>query len=186
VTIEIVDHRGSWPAEFATIAARLREALGERALRIDHIGSTSVPGLAAKDVIDIQVTVAALEDETLRPLLEAAGFRWLDDLRHDHLPPGLDLDPAELEKRMVVAGSGERRVNVHLRVEGRFNHRYALLFRDYLRAHPEAAAALAEVKRALAEHFPEDADAYYAVKDPVNDVILAAAREWAAATDWTP
>ena len=56
----IIDYQPTWPAEFAAIAATLRHALGDLALRIDHIGSTSVPGLAAKDIIDVQIAVAAL------------------------------------------------------------------------------------------------------------------------------
>jgi GrpB-like predicted nucleotidyltransferase (UPF0157 family) len=59
--IEIVPYRASWPNEFKTLAAELRHALGDLALRIDHIGSTSIPGLAAKDRIDVQVTVTSLE-----------------------------------------------------------------------------------------------------------------------------
>src|SRR4051794_4003824 len=64
---EIVAPSSGWPAEFAEIATALRSALGGLALRIDHIGSTAVPGLAAKDVVDIQVTVAALDAAALTP-----------------------------------------------------------------------------------------------------------------------
>src|ERR671931_2926650 len=73
-----------WPHDFARIARSLRSVLGERALRIDHIGSTAVPGLAAKDTIDVQVTVAALADANA---LGAAGFREFAPVR-DHRPPG--------------------------------------------------------------------------------------------------
>jgi GrpB-like predicted nucleotidyltransferase (UPF0157 family) len=107
-----------------------RRCLGPRALRIDHIGSTSVPGLAAKDVIDIQVTVANLADADP---LTVAGFRAQPFLE-DHRPPGVKGDPREWQKRFFNFPEGERRGNVHVRVEGRENQRYALLFRDYLRA----------------------------------------------------
>lgn len=71
-------------------------------------------------------------------------------------------------------------------LRSRPNHRYALLFRDCLWAHPAAAEAYAEIKRALARLRPGDADAYYSIKDPVCDVIVAAAEPWAVATDWEP
>ena len=94
--IEIVDYKPSWVHEFLEIGVKIRTALGARAFAIHHIGSTSVPNLAAKDVIDVQITVANLEPSVLKPLLENAGFVWRDDLIHDHTPPGLALPESEL------------------------------------------------------------------------------------------
>src|SRR5512144_1314814 len=85
--VEIVEYKESWPEEFQAIARVLRDALGPLALRIDHIGSTSVPGLAAKDIIDIQVTVQAL-DEPVGRALESAGYRRREPIIADHVPPG--------------------------------------------------------------------------------------------------
>ncbi len=186
MTIVIVDHRLAWRDEFAVVGAALRAALGERARAIHHIGSTSVPGLAAKDVIDVQVTVDMLGDD-LRPPVEGAGLglEWLDAIDGDHTPPGATVAAAEVAKRIAVARAPHRRVNVHLRVGGRWNHRYALLCRDFLRAQPGAAAAYAEVKRQLARHLPDDGEAYDDVKDPVVDILMAGAELWATATDWT-
>ena len=183
--IEIVDYKASWPAEFQAVARRLREALGASALRIDHIGSTAVPGLAAKDVIDLQVTVADLDGQ-VPELLARAGFRPWQDLMTDHSPPGVELSATELQKRLFNAPEGERRANIHLRVEGRFNQRYPLLCRDYLRAEPLAASAYGQVKRALARIVPNDVEAYYDVKDPVFDILMAGAEAWAARTSWRP
>jgi GrpB-like predicted nucleotidyltransferase (UPF0157 family) len=182
--IEIADYQDRWPSEFRSVASRLRQALGSSALRIDHIGSTAVPELPAKDVIDVQITVADLS-ETVESVLTDAGFvrrQWT----RDHMPPGSTLPDVELEKRVFGAAEGERPANIHIRVEGRFNQRYALLCRDYLRAHPPAARAYGEVKRALAAIVGDDLDAFYAVKDPVFDIIMAGAEEWATATDWKP
>ncbi len=75
---------------------------------------------------------------------------------------------------------------MHVREQGRLNQRYPLLFRDYLRADSVAAEAYAQVKRALAIAAPDDWDTYYAVKDPVCDVIIAAAEHWAVRVGWTP
>jgi GrpB-like predicted nucleotidyltransferase (UPF0157 family) len=72
-----------------------------------------------------------------------------------------------------------RRVNLHVREEGRANQRYALIFRDYLRADPLAAGAYAQIKLALARLHPTDQEAYYDVKDPVCDIIIGAAELWA-------
>jgi GrpB-like predicted nucleotidyltransferase (UPF0157 family) len=74
---------------------------------------------------------------------------------------------------------------VHVREAGRLNQRYALLCRDYLRAAPAAAAAYAAVKRTLAAQFPDDRETYADVKDPVFDVLMAAAEPWALASGWT-
>src|SRR5262249_52478566 len=158
---------------------RIRASLGERALRIDHIGSTAVPGLAAKPVIDVQVTVDDLADA--EPLLttgfeEKVGFS-------DHRPPGADGPDADWRKRFFNPPTG--RANVHVRVQGRANQRYALLFRDYLRAHPDAARAYEELKRGLARHL-RDIGPYTDVKDPACDLIAIAAEAWAAATGWEP
>lgn len=179
----IYDYRPEWPDEFAVIAAELIDVLGETALCIDHIGSTSVPGLAAKDVIDVQITVVELDEAALRRPLEGAGFVWLDGYR-DHEPPGMALEPQQLEKFLVNERSGERRANIHIRAAGRFNQQYPLLFRDYLRKHPRSADAYAEVKRRLAHIADGDAEKYYDVKDPVMDIIMDAAWPWAAGTGW--
>jgi GrpB-like predicted nucleotidyltransferase (UPF0157 family) len=184
--IAIVPYDNGWPAEFGRIGASLREVLGDSALRIDHIGSTAVPGLAAKDVIDIQVTVAALEAESLARTLGPLGYALRDHVAQDHVPPERDATPAEWRKLFFRTLDGQRRINLHVREAGRANQRYALLFRDYLRATPTTAAAYGRVKVALARLHPEDQDAYYEVKDPVCDLIIDAAERWAAATSYVP
>ena len=181
----IVPYDPNWPGEFEAIAADVRRALGPLALRIDHIGSTAVPGLAAKDVIDVQVSVAALDPEAaLAEPLQAAGF-VPHPIDRDHRPPGRDGPAADWAKRLLVETPGHRRVNLHLRVDGRPNQRYPLLFRDYLRAHAEAASSYATVKRRLAE-LSLETGIYADVKDPVTDLIMVAAEEWAARTGWHP
>jgi len=179
--VEIVAYQERWPSEFRAIAARIRQALGPLALRIDHIGSTSVPGLAAKDLIDIQITVAALDDQ-VRAALTALGYTRREDLR-DHLPPRMVGPASDWEKWFFIEPPEQRITNTHVRVQGRANQRYALLFRDYLRAHPLMAAAYAELKRRLAQHLA-DPKMYPDVKDPAVDLIYLAAEDWAVATNW--
>jgi GrpB-like predicted nucleotidyltransferase (UPF0157 family) len=180
--IVIVAYRPEWVEEFTVLARILQEALGALALRIDHIGSTAVPGLAAKDILDVQVTVHDFTPE-LDAAFRRAGYAPLDSTR-DHRPPTATGPERDWEKRMYRPAPGARRMNLHVRRAGSGNGRYALLFRDYLWAHPLAAAAYGQAKQALAQHGPTDWDLYYDVKDPICDIIMAGAEDWAAATGW--
>jgi GrpB-like predicted nucleotidyltransferase (UPF0157 family) len=178
--IEIVPAQPSWRTDFETLKiAVLRSA--PAGSRVHHIGSTAVPGLAAKDIIDIQLTVEKL-DSVDDGALATEGFEAIPGLA-DHCPPGLQLDETELKKRLYR--SGGRPANLHVRESGRFNQRYALLCRDYLRTHPVAAGAYVLIKERLARRAPADPAAYYEIKDPVFDIILAGANEWAARTAWS-
>lgn len=172
----------TWPQQFEELAARLRGWLGDRALAVHHIGSTSVPGLAAKDVLDVMVSVR--EDEDFVPVCSALakhGYR-VNPYGHDH-PVGATAGPEQWAKGYGSATSG-RPVHVHVRVEGRLNHRYALLFRDYLRAHPAMADAYGQAKHRLADLSPEDSGRFADAKDPVCDLVYLAAEEWAGRTGW--
>jgi GrpB-like predicted nucleotidyltransferase (UPF0157 family) len=187
--ITIAPYKPSWPIEFVEIAAHLRSALGDLAMRIDHIGSTSIPGLDAKDIIDIQLSLRSADDfQPAQVALESIGYSLRPGINADHLPPGFTGLETEWEKRYYSPPPGQRLTNLHVRIAGRLNQRYALLFRDYLRAHPPTAAAYASLKKVLAfyhgasdDHLP-----YVEIKDPVCDVIMAAAYEWAERVGWQP
>lgn len=180
--IEILDYKESWSTEFQEIACVLRQGLGELAKRIDHIGSTSVPGLAAKDIIDIQITVAALDDDVMSAM-NALGYRHPEGIWRDHVPPGFVGPDTHWQKFFFRPPHGQRSTNTHVRVQGRANQRYPLLFRDYLRAHPATAKAYAQLKLRLAEHLA-DLERYPYVKDPAVDLIYFPAEKWAADTGW--
>ncbi len=184
--ITIMPYNPQWPVEFRQLGAPLREMLGDLALRIDHIGSTAVPGLAAKDVIDIQVTVKELNASELVPMLTAVGYRHWEEITGDHQPPGSDDPPQEWQKLFFNTPPGQRRVNLHIRQEGRANQHYALLFRDYLRVDSQVRGAYEQIKLALARLLPEDIEAYYDVKDPTCDIIMAAAERWASQQNYRP
>lgn len=183
--VVIQPYSPEWPSEFETVRAHLQDGLGDVAARIDHIGSTSVPGLAAKDVIDVQVSVADLADQRLVPAFEKLGAT-ATDITSDHAPPGYQSEPSAWEKRYFRPPASWRPTHIHVREAGRANTRYALLFRDYLRHSAPAAGAYAQIKVALSRLHPEDVDAYYAVRDPVCDLIMDAAEHWADGTDWSP
>jgi GrpB-like predicted nucleotidyltransferase (UPF0157 family) len=163
-----------WPTEFQDIAGRLRRTLGESALRIDHIGSTAVPGPAAKPVIDIQISVAALiPDERFRLPLESLGYKF-------------QITNADRAKRFFREPAGARRTHVHVRRAGSFDEQLNLLLRDYLRSHEDACRNYAQVKRELAQRFHDDRQAYVHSKEPIIWSLLLQAHDWLEATGWSP
>ena len=172
--IEIAAYDPTWPVLFAELGRELRGALGEVALRIDHIGSTSVPGLGAKPIIDIQVSVASFEPlEAFKRPLERLGYAYR-------------ADNTERTKRYFREPPGHRRTHVHVRRAGSFSEQWALLFRDYLRAHPVAAAEYEAVKRHLALKLGDDRHAYTDAKVPFMWQVIRQADEWAQAQGWLP
>ncbi|MGW4245058.1 dephospho-CoA kinase [Nocardia sp. NPDC004722] len=168
--VRLVEADPTWAAQAQRVIARLAVACGDRARRIDHIGSTAVEGLAAKDVLDIQITVADLGvADSLRDSLQAIGFPRLDHITTDDSKPGTD--PALWEKRIHANADPGRPVNVHVRVDGWPGQRFALAFVQWLRADAAARAEYLEVKRkaeAAAEGLADAAaiEAYLAVKTP--------------------
>lgn len=152
--IVLVDYDPAWPERFESERTRICAALGERVLRIDHIGSTSVPGLAAKPIIDIDLSVADPDDEAAYvPALERAGYV---------------LRVREPRHRMLR--TPERDVHVHVCAIGSEWEQRHLLFRDWLRANPEDARRYEEVKRSLAGRVWGDMNDY---ADAKSDVIAA-------------
>jgi GrpB-like predicted nucleotidyltransferase (UPF0157 family) len=168
---KVVAYDQGWPERFGAWRGRLAELLGPVALRIEHVGSTSVPGLAAKPVVDIQVSVADLSDEDRYvPPCEAAGlqFRLRDDEhRYFQPPPGQP-----------------REVHVHVCQQGAEWERVHLLFRDYLRCSADAREAYAAAKREAARLWGSDRPAYTEAKTDVILGILDQAEAWATATGW--
>ena len=141
-----------------------------------------MPRLAAKDIIDIQITVAALDDQVVSAM-NALGYRKAEGIWRDHVPPHFVGPDSHWQKWFFREPHGQRLTNTHVRIQGRANQRYPLLFRDYLRTHPATAEAYAELKRRLAEHLA-DWQTYPYVKDPAVDLIYFAAEKWAADTGW--
>jgi GrpB-like predicted nucleotidyltransferase (UPF0157 family) len=172
--IHIVDYDPDWLRRFAVLGGRLRSALGGVALRIDHIGSTSVSGLAAKPVIDVQVSVARLEPvDPFRVPLESLGYVYR-------------ANNPERTKRYFREPPGEPRTHIHVRRAGSFSEQFPLLFRDYLRVDRDIAAEYAAVKRRLAAQFPHDGVAYTNAKASFCWEIIHRADDWAQQTGWEP
>ncbi|MFI5735587.1 GrpB family protein [Kribbella sp. NPDC051587] len=172
--IHIEPYDADWLRQFAALGERLRGALGDVALRIDHIGSTAVPGLAAKPVIDVQVSVEALEPVTpYREPLQGLGFVYR-------------ADNVERTKRYFREAPGAHRTHIHVRKEGSFSQQFPLLLRDFLRTHPEAVLEYAALKRELADRFRDDRAAYGAAKVPWFWEAIQRADAWAQQTGWEP
>jgi GrpB-like predicted nucleotidyltransferase (UPF0157 family) len=172
--IEIVPYDPDWPNQFRVVADAIRREMGGLALRIDHVGSTSVPGLAAKDVIDLQISVA--DFEPLAPLvtsLQRAGFEYR-------------ADNPELTKRYFRERPGFKRIHVHVRRVGSFSEQLALLFRDHLRGSADDCALYAAEKRRLAGQFRHDRPGYTDAKAPVIWAILQRASDWSQRIGWQP
>lgn len=183
--LHIAAYDPAWPARFERIAARLEHALGETALRVDHIGSTSVPGLAAKDVIDIQVTVADLARvDAAVPALSAAGFVLVDWITHDD-PKPFAPDLADWAKRMFGGTDPTDITQIHVRAEGTHGWRFALMFRDWLRVDDDARESYEAHKFALATEHATTSD-YAEAKEPWFTEALPRLEEWARRTAWAP
>ena len=138
--IEIVPYDCTWPTLYEAEAAKIREGMNGLALRVEHVGSTSVPGLGAKPVIDIQVSVATLETlDSYSVMLAPLGYV--------HVPlGGFDMVYPFFQRPIGSASTH----HVHLCVVGGEQERRHLAFRDYLRSHPSVASLYVELKRSLA------------------------------------
>ena len=161
--IALAEHNSEWPEDFARQAKRIQAALGKRALRIEHIGSTSIPGLAAKPIIDILLVVADSTDEpSYVPALESAGFvlRIREPEWHEHRlfkGPGIDL-------------------NLHVFTAGSVEIDRILLLRDWLRVNPAECQLYEQLKRELASRTWKYVQNYADAKSEVIEGILARAR----------
>ncbi len=167
VTVTIVDYDDSWPLRFEAEAVAVREALGPVGLRVDHVGSTSVPGLAAKPIVDLQVSVASLQPmDTYREPLRSIGYEHFEWLNED----GVDDYPY-----FAKPPEPPRAFHIHVAESGSYHERRHLAFRDWLRAHPEDAAAYERVKRNLATREWATTDEYANAKTAFIVTVTAKA-----------
>jgi GrpB-like predicted nucleotidyltransferase (UPF0157 family) len=168
-SIVVVDYDPSWPKLFEEHRARIATALGSAALRIEHVGSTAVPGLAAKPIVDIQLSVADVEAENAYvPALEGAGYR---------------VRVRELGHRMLREGEV---VHVHVCSQGSDWERRHMLFRDWLRRDDADRERYAAAKREMATREWETMNHYANAKSDVIAKIMERAERWARQTGWKP
>lgn len=181
--VVLVAYRERWPGDFAALATGLGRLQLADAGAIEHIGSTSIPGLLAKDVIDIQVRVASELDPAIAERFLEAGYRQrTEQWNHTELTR-----TGPVPKLVFAPPAGERPSNIHVRHDGTTGARDALLFRDFLRADGRARDAWADFKRAIVTALPEiDLPAYGQIKQPAWNVFMRAADCWAEANRWHP
>ncbi|GAA1874403.1 dephospho-CoA kinase [Lapillicoccus jejuensis] len=176
----------TWPAQAARLVARLHDALDPvvPGVRVDHIGSTSVPGLPAKDVLDLQVGVpdlALADTPVFRGAMDGRGFVRSEGNEVDH-PHGPD---PWWEKRFHGSVDPGRSANVHVRAVGSPGWTFALAFRDRLRADDAWRAEYAAVKARLARE-ATSTTAYVDAKEPWFEPAWHAVQDWVVATGWRP
>lgn len=172
--VEVVPYDQAWPQRFRELATALRNALGDNASRIDHIGSTAIPGLDAKPIIDLQISVGDFDPrDAYRLPLERLGYVFRSD------------NP-ELTKRYFREPPGQQRTHVHVRRLGSWSEQFALLFRDYLRSDPKAAQHYGSIKHALAVEYHVDRKAYMEAKEPYLWTLMRRADRWSQDTGWHP
>jgi dephospho-CoA kinase len=193
----LVPHNPSWPEQARRIVARLNTACGHHAVRIDHVGSTAVEELDAKDAIDIQVTVASLDvADELGEALRGAGYLRMpitaDVSKPDSRSTVAEFDHTDDEalwhKRIHASADPGRPTYVHLRVDGWPNQQFALLFVDWLAANPDAREDYLAVKREAERATTPDSgiETYVAAKEPWFLDAYCLAWAWADASDWRP
>ena len=154
--VQLLPHDPSWAEEASREATRLVDATGSLFSQISHVGSTSIPGIAAKPIVDLVAVAASLDIlDQAKPEIEALGYAW-------HGEYGLEgrrfctlSDPA----------TGLRKFHLHCYAEGDYSIRRHLAFRDYMRARPDQAQAYEEMKRHCAAKHPDDSHAYTECKD---------------------
>jgi GrpB-like predicted nucleotidyltransferase (UPF0157 family) len=171
--VVVLPYNPAWPIEYRQIETRLTRILGELAIGIDHIGSTSIPGMAAKDCIDIQLRVHDVHDARIEHRLTAAGFRRRPEpWNNEEISLG-----TTCPKQVYAPPAGERGINIHVRPDGAANSRFNLLFRDFLRANPEMRDTWAAFKHRLAQSAPNLSD-YGQIKQLATHILLEAAEAW--------
>lgn len=163
--VHLAPHDPHWAVAFAGEAARLRKALGSYILSIEHIGSTAIPGIPAKPILDIAVAVRRFEEA-------AVCIPRLQDLGYEHLGEN------GIPGRHFLRRGHPTTHHLHISELGSCPWEEHLLFRDYLRSHPAEAQRYAALKLALAQRYPQDRDAYLEGKAAFITAALAAARAW--------
>jgi GrpB-like predicted nucleotidyltransferase (UPF0157 family) len=168
--IIVVDYDPRWPAMFEADRARLVDVVGDWVAGVEHIGSTSVPGLAAKPVIDILVGVRSLADADAHCIDPICG------LGYEYMPEFETVMPFRRYFRRL-APDGNHSHHIHLVEKGCDFWERHLLFRDYLRAHPERAREYEALKRRLAPQFSDVNDYAEAKTKIIRETEAQARRE---------
>ncbi|MBP1989805.1 GrpB family protein [Paenibacillus eucommiae] len=172
--IIVLPYDREWKKEFLKTGNLIRNSLGEFAIRIDHIGSTSIEGLDAKPIIDIQITVKSLDPlEIYKGRLEKIGYFH-------------KADNPDKTKRYFRELPGKKRTHIHVRESGSWSSLFPLLFRDYMRCHENECNLYAELKYKLMNLYANEREKYVEEKEPLIWEIMRRANHWSQETGWKP
>jgi GrpB-like predicted nucleotidyltransferase (UPF0157 family) len=172
--IIIEPYNEEWPVLFRNLGAQIKTVLRSSVIKIDHIGSTAVPSLAAKPILDIQISVLDLSNiDVIKDRLEGIGFQYRQD-------------NSDLTKRYFRETENNRRTHIHIREYGSWSEQFNLLFRDYLRKHMNDREEYAKVKYDLAKKYKDQRVEYVEGKTkPIWDIMIKA-NKWSQETGWKP
>jgi GrpB-like predicted nucleotidyltransferase (UPF0157 family) len=163
-----LEYDPDWPRQFSIIKSFLKDVFGDKAIQIEHIGSTSIPEMKAKPVIDVLIVVEKMEQfEKQKEKMVEAGYEWLEN----YIAP----DSLIFYK---LGPEGEKLENIHILEVKAPKARQFIVMRDYLRTHPEKAKAYSEVKQKGFDLHPDDYPAYREVKAPLLMELESMAYEW--------
>jgi GrpB-like predicted nucleotidyltransferase (UPF0157 family) len=163
--VNVVPYDTAWPVLYDDEHAAIIDATGILFVALEHIGSTAVPGLAAKPIIDMMAAVHSLDDGvTAMDLLAALGYRYVE---------------TEMPRRFLLRRHASQRgctFHLHIVEHATWNERKERLLRDYLRAHPDMARAYGDLKQQLATHHAHDLPAYTRAKTAFIQFVIDQAR----------
>lgn len=164
--VEVFPYKDVWRTQFEQEAQKLKQVFGDILLAVHHIGSTSVPGLSAKPIIDLMPVVRKIEDvDAFQPAMEVLGY----EARGENGLPG---------RRYFQKGGDQRTHHVHIYEKENPEISRHLLFRDYLRCHPARAKVYGDLKEHLARLYPFNIEAYITGKHDLVQELEQEAMQW--------
>ncbi|MDF1757831.1 MAG: GrpB family protein [Legionellaceae bacterium] len=170
--IELTDYNSVWDEKFLLLKNELLLSCKDLIVDIQHIGSTSIYGMKAKDIVDIQCSIRSFDEiKLIKTKLESIGFEMIEDIKQDHVPfKDKDYFSPEWEKRFFKGSFQNQAYNLHIRLVDSLNWKFALSFRDFLSENHKAKYAFMQVKERLAES-GVDKYAYCILKDSIIDLM---------------
>ncbi|WP_256762151.1 GrpB family protein [Cohnella sp. WQ 127256] len=173
-SVIIEPYNDEWPMMFDALRIKIINQIGCSIVSIDHIGSTAIFGLAAKPIIDLQISIMDINNiDEVKEGLNALGFVHR-------------LDNPDLTKRYFRETEGMRRTHIHVRESGSWSEQFSLLFRDYLREHENERKEYEKIKYELANQYRNQRERYVEGKTEIVWDIIKKANRWSQECGWRP